>query len=66
MNLWEGERAEIFVMSDKDNSIKTQNNALNTHTHLSFKLINIFQTVSFSIAKIISTRNTHPFELLKN
>ena len=50
MNLWEGERAEIFVMSGKDNSIKTQNNALKTYTHLSFKLINIFQTVSFSIA----------------
>lgn len=35
MNLWEGER-EDFCDADKDNSNKTQNNALkNTLTHLS-------------------------------
>lgn len=26
MNIWEGERAEIFVIPDKDDSIETQNN----------------------------------------
>lgn len=49
MNIWERERAEIFVMPDKDDTSKTQTILYtHTHTHL-FKLINIFQTLSFSI-----------------
>ena len=36
MNIWERERAEILVIPDKDDSIETQNNTLNTHTYLSF------------------------------
>lgn len=32
MNIWEGESAEIFVIPDKDDISKTQNNNLYPHT----------------------------------